>query len=135
MQDVSKIVQVKEAAEADLLKRPGFTAVDVGSKYGGGKKTGEVAIRVHVAKKKDVSPDQKIPETIDGVKTDVLENEFVLQAVSMPETGIGDIHPEADANTYDPLLGGISIGPCQPLNNSIYPATLPPIVLSNASNP
>jgi hypothetical protein len=39
MQDVSKIVQVKEAAEADLLKRPGVTAVDVGYKYVGGKKT------------------------------------------------------------------------------------------------
>src|SRR5258708_4709541 len=134
MQDVSKIVQVKEAAEADLLKRPGVTAVDVGYKYVGGKKTGEIAIRVHVAKKKDVSPDQKIPETIDGVKTDVLENEFVLQAVSMPETGIGDIHPEADANTYDPLLGGISIGPCRAVNNSIYAGTMGAIVLDNASN-
>jgi hypothetical protein len=32
MQDLSKIVQVKEAAEANLLKNPGVTGVDVGYK-------------------------------------------------------------------------------------------------------
>ena len=48
--------------------------VDVGYRYVGGEKTDEIVIRVHVAEKKDVSPDQKIPETINGVKTDVLQN-------------------------------------------------------------
>ncbi len=131
MQDLSKIVQIKEAAEADLLKRPGVTGVDVGYKYVGGQKTDEIAIRVHVAEKKDVPPDQKVPETIDGVKTDVLANQFVLHTVSMPET---DIHPELDANLYDPLQGGISIGPCRAVNGFIFAGTLGAIVLDNASN-
>ncbi len=131
MQDLSKIVQIKEAAEADLLKRPGVTAVDVGYKYVGGQKTDQIAIRVHVAEKKNVSPDQKIPETIDGVKTDVLQNQFVLQAVTMPET---DIQPQLDAQFYDPLQGGISIGPCRAVNGFIFAGTLGAIVFDNASN-
>lgn len=52
-QDVDKIIQIKEAAEADLLNRPGVTGIDVGYKYIGGQKTDEIVIRVHVAEKKD----------------------------------------------------------------------------------
>jgi hypothetical protein len=104
-QDLDKIRQIKEAAEADLLKRPGVTGVDVGYKYVGGKKTEEIVIRVHVAEKKDVPPDQKIPETINGVKTDVHQNRFV---------------PAGDFTRYDPLLGGASIGPCRLVGQLYY---------------
>ena len=53
MQDLSAIVKIKEAAEADLLERPGLTAVDVGYKYVGGLKSDEIAISVHVTEKKN----------------------------------------------------------------------------------
>ena len=133
MPDVNQIVKIKEAAEADLLKRPGVTAVDVGYKYVGGKKTGEIAIRVHVVQKKAVPPDQVIPATIDGVKTDVLQNNFVLHTASIPETETLGIQAGVDANSYDPLLGGISIGPCRAVNGYIYAGTMGAIVLDNAS--
>ena len=69
--------------------------VDVGYRYVGGEKTDEIVIRVHVAEKKDVSPDQKIPETINGVKTDVLQNR---------------VAPVSDDSYYS-STGGIGIGP------------------------
>src|SRR5436309_2922941 len=106
-QDLDKIRQIKEAAEADLLKRPGVTGVDVGYRYVGGKKTDEIVVRVHVAEKKDVPPDQKIPETINGVKTDVLQNRFELAI---------------DKDLYDPLLGGISIGSVHVVGPLLYEA-------------
>lgn len=131
MQDPRQVEQIKKAVEDELLKRPGVTGVDVGYKYVDGKKTDEIALRVHVAEKKDVPPDQKIPETINGVRTDVLQNKFVLHPVSMLEQ---DIRPEVDSNTYDPLQGGISIGPCRAVNGSVFAGTLGAIVFDNVSN-
>jgi len=131
MQDLDEITRVKKAAEADLLKRSGVTAVDIGHKYVGGKKTGEIAIRVHVAEKKDVPADQEIPKDIDGIKTDVLQNKFVLHPLSVPMAGILS---QVDAKAYDPLQGGISIGPCRIINGSIFAGTLGAIVLDNVLN-
>jgi hypothetical protein len=51
-----------------------------------------------VAEKKDVSSDQKIPETINGVKTDVLQNR---------------VAPVTDDSYYNPIIGGIGIGPAR----------------------
>lgn len=130
MQDHQKVVQIKNTAEEDLLKRPGVTAVDVGYKYVNGQKTDTIAIRVHVAEKKDVPPDQAIPETIDGVKTDVLQNRFVLQPATMPAT---DLQSEVDTNFYPSLQGGISIGPCRAVNGTISAGTLGAIVFDKVS--
>ena len=76
---LSEIVSVKESVEEKLLKQPGVTGVDVGYKYVGGKPTDEVAIRVMVEKKKKSVPEkEKVPETVDGVKTDVIERTYFL---------------------------------------------------------
>jgi hypothetical protein len=131
MQDLSEIVKIKEAAEADLLKRPGVTAVDVGYKYVGGQRTDEIAIRIHVAEKKDVPLDEQIPKIIEGIKTDVLQNTFVLLVLSRPVT---DVLPEVDVKTYNPLLGGISIGPCRAINGHVHAGTLGAIVLLNGTS-
>ena len=131
MQDLSEIVQIKEAAEADLLSRPGVTGVDVGYKYVGGQKTDQIAIRVHVAEKKDVPPDQAIPDTIDGVITDVLQNTFVPQVLAVPEA---ELPPQVDPKTYNPLEGGISIGPCRSINGMLYIGTLGAMVLDNTTS-
>ena len=131
MQDIDEIMRVKKTAETDLLKRPGVTGVDVGHKYIGGKKTGELSIRVHVAEKKDVPADQQIPKDIEGIRTDVLQNTFVLHPLSMRMVGV---MPQVDVKTYDPLKGGISIGPCRVINGSIFAGTLGAIVLDNVSN-
>jgi hypothetical protein len=96
-EDLSRLRRVKEAAQADLMKRPGVTGVDIGYKYVAGQRTEEIVIRVHVQRKnKDVPAHSRIPVEIDGIKTDVIETNPVLIA---------------DNSAYNPLRGGISIGP------------------------
>ncbi len=109
MPTVDHIRPIKKKAEADLLKRPGVQAVDIGPKIVGGKKTGELAIRVYVAEKKDVPPKQRIPEEIDGVSTDVIQLKFKLNAF----VPVVDIAPRVDATRYGTIKGGMSVGPCR----------------------
>ena len=116
MPKVDKIKQVKEEVEDDLLSRPGVTGVGVGYKYVGGKRTNETAIVVYVNKKKalkDIPEKERIPKKIQGVSTDVIEREFILYQHLVP---IENFQLAADTTTYDPLRGGISIGPCRLLN-------------------
>ena len=80
MKTLSDIRRVKNRVEADLLKRPGVTGVDIGHKYIGGKKTDVLAIRIYVEKKKDVSHEDEIPKQIGGIPTDVIERRFVLHS-------------------------------------------------------
>ena len=77
---LDEIRRVKREVEAELLKLPGVTGVDVGPKSVGGRKTGQLAIRVYVEKKRDVPQDQSIPTEIQGVPTDVVERRFVLHS-------------------------------------------------------
>lgn len=105
-----RIRSIKQNTEGDLLKRPGVTGVDIGNKLVKGQETGEVAIRVYVAKKGDVPPDQRILPAIDGIKTDVIERIFVLHPLMLK---IQDVVLMTDAGRYEPLKGGISIGPCR----------------------
>ena len=118
-QDLDKIKQTKRAAEADLLNRPGVIGVDVGYRYVGGVKTDEIVIRVHVAEKKDVSPDQKIPETINGVKTDVLQNR---------------VAPVSDDSYYSSVTGGIGIGPFRMMEGNFEVRYLGAIVVDKSSD-
>ena len=110
MPTVSEIRPVKKSAEAELLKRPGVTGVDIGYKFVDGKKTSTLAIRVYVEKKRDVPAREAIPETISEVKTDVIERRFELKPRMMR---VLDLVPEVDTGEYDPLRGGMSIGPCR----------------------
>jgi hypothetical protein len=78
MENLDEIRRIKTEVEAELLKLPGVTGVDVGYKYVGGKKTDTLAIRVYVAEKKDVSEKDAVPKQIRGVPTDVIQRRFVL---------------------------------------------------------
>src|SRR3954468_3073243 len=107
---LSEIVSVKESREDKLLKQPGVTGVDVGYKYVDGKPTEEIAIRVMVEKKKKTVPaKEKVPETIDGVKTDVIERTYFLHEAKNRKP-VEEIEIQSDTGTYNPLKGGISIG-------------------------
>ena len=128
MPNVDDLRAIKDRAEADLMKRPGVTAVDVGYRYVGGQKTNDVAIRVHVEKKKDLKdlkPEEVIPATIEGAPTDVVERRYVLQAMAPPA--------QPDTTHDDPLVGGASIGPCRSVNGSIFAGTLGLIVKDAAT--
>jgi len=113
MKTVSEIRPVKEAREGELLQLPGVTGVGIGHKMVGGAKTDELSIRVYVAEKKalEAVPEaQRVPKTIKGIKTDVIQRKFVLHPRLM---AISDMKLKEDTGTYDPLRGGMSIGPCR----------------------
>ena len=121
MKPRQEILKTKAAKEDDFLSRPGVTGVDVGPKITKGQKTKEISIRVYVEAKKDVPAKERIPATIDGFKTDVIERKFVLHQRAVP---VADLKPKADTGTYSPLEGGISIGPCLAIGGYIYVGTL-----------
>ena len=76
---VDRAKSVKEK-HADRLKRfPNVVGVGVGHEIVGGKRTDRVSIRVYVRKKlpKDqLAPDAILPDTLDGLPVDVIEDEF-----------------------------------------------------------
>jgi len=78
MENLDEIRRIKTEVEAELLKLPGVTGVDVGYKYVGGKQTDTLAIRVYVEEKKDLPKEDAIPKQIRGIPTDVIERRFVL---------------------------------------------------------
>jgi hypothetical protein len=75
---LDEIIHLKNEVEAELLKLPGVTGVDVGYKYVDGKKTDVLAIRVYVQKKRDMPEKDAIPQMIQDVPTDVIERHFIL---------------------------------------------------------
>jgi len=108
--ELEKIRKIKKKVEADLLKRPGVIAVSVGFKVVKGKKTKELAIKVHVEEKKDVPNKEKVPKEIEGVKTDVVQRKYVPH---MQLQRMLDLAPRIDTTRYANLVGGMSIGPCR----------------------
>ena len=101
--DQQKIVDQAKAIKekhADRLKSfPNVIGVGVGRELAGGKPTGRVAIRVYVRKKlpKDqLAPNAVLPDTIEGLPVDVIEDEFRIH------------QDRLGANTF--LVGGISVG-------------------------
>ena len=133
MKTLNEIRPIKQDQEADLLKRAGVTGVDIGCKHVGGKKTDVRTIRVYVEEKKDekdIPKSEMIPKTIKGVKTDVIQRKFVLHPLRLR---LADLDVKADTGTYDPLKGGISIGPCRVIDGYIYVGTLGAIVKDNES--
>jgi hypothetical protein len=128
-----KIIEAKRKAEEGLLKLPGVTGVDIGFKEVGGKPTDKLAIRVLVSKKrKDVPKEERVPDEIDGIPTDVIERKFELHQVRA-RMRVEDLAPMVDAGTYTPLKGGISIGPCRAVGGYVFAGTLGAIVTDNAS--
>jgi hypothetical protein len=122
MKTLSEIRPVKEAREVELLRLPGVTGVGIGPKIVDGKKTDDLSIRVFVAEKKEldsVPEEQRIPKTIKGVKTDVIERKFVLNPRMM---AVADMKLKTDTGTYDPLRGGMGIGPCRSVHLTVEEA-------------
>jgi hypothetical protein len=132
----SELRGAKERAETDLLALPGVTGVDIGYKEVGGEPTDRLAIRVLVTEKKPrgkVPAKQRVPEEIDGHPTDVIERRFELHQLgaSVP---VESLATPVDSSAYDPLRGGISIGPCREINGFVHAGTLGAIVADNVSN-
>src|SRR5688572_19268128 len=105
MQRREEVSRVKAEHEEDLLKLPNVTGVFTDYKTTGGERTGTISIGVTVSEKKDVRGAKAIPKEIDGIPTDVIEEEIVpMMAVLLDE-----IAPAVAAASYATLEGGISI--------------------------
>lgn len=107
----AEIRPTKERVELDLLARPDVTGVDINYKTTKGRMTDRMAIVVSVKKKKSKSSlkaDELIPKEIDGIPTDVIEEEIVLHRPALAE-----VETQIDKSTYATLEGGISMGPCR----------------------
>jgi hypothetical protein len=94
--EIEEIIANKREIERELFTREGITGVDVGYKYKKGKRTKQVVIRVYVSEKQtNISNSDKIPKTIRGIKTDVIQANASFHADDQP---------------YTPITGGISFG-------------------------
>lgn len=94
-----------------LLGLPGVTGIFTGEKTTGGKKTGQRSVVVSVARKKPlpaIPADARIPATLDGIPTDVIEEVF---------------RPCDDETRYDPLVGGSSISVTPDIDDSFSAGT------------
>lgn len=129
--NVEAAIAQKATSEQDLLKLPGVNAVDVGYKYVDGKKTDEIAIRVHVSKKENVAEGETIPKEINGIKTDVIEGTYEAQLVA--KQLVQEVDAQADTVKYRPLQGGISIGPNRSVGGYVYAGTLGCFVRDNTN--
>lgn len=138
-----EVSRVKAAKEQDLLKLANVTGVFTGHKVKGGVDTGQIAIVVTVSKKKDVAAKDRIPKTINGVPTDVIEEKIepmqLLNAIRLE-----DMAPMIDTTNYATLEGGMSIGPCRSFyleppevptaGNYVFTGTLGCIVRDNSTS-
>lgn len=131
MQKLTAIISQMGVSANALLNLPGVNGVDVGYKYVKGQRTGEIAIRVLVTRKrKTVPPKERIPAVINGIKTDVIQRKIVPLIV---KKAVKNITPVPDAKKYDPVPGGVSIGPERSIGGYVFAGTLGCIVKDNVS--
>jgi hypothetical protein len=94
-------------AAAAREPKPIVHAMGVGRKQVDGKSIGELCIRFYVVKKLTesiLSPSARLPESIDGMPTDVIESPPAIAAGNLPPCS------NKRKTAQRPLIGGISIG-------------------------
>lgn len=132
MRSVEEVVEIKQSVEEKIMAMNGVTGIDVGYKYKDGRRTSEISIRVHVAKKsKNVSKGDAIPKEIDGIPTDVLQDVFEPQWLKVKED---EVIAFADVASYSPLIGGISIGPDRVIGGYVFVGTLGAPMIDKTNN-
>jgi hypothetical protein len=75
-EETARALRVKEAHEAELLEKANVLGVGVGLRHRASRPTEEICLIVMVRRKvsaADLSPEERIPATIDGVPVDVHE--------------------------------------------------------------
>jgi hypothetical protein len=86
-----ELIELKNRAAAQFLSLPWVTAVGLGGRERGGRPTGEVVLKIFVARKRpaaELTPGELLPEQFEGLGVDVAEmGESVLLAGAPPEAG------------------------------------------------
>lgn len=101
---------IKDRAAERFMKLPHVNAVGIGARERRAAYTGEIAIKVYVTRKKpihEVPPDELIPDSFEGILTDVVQMSPVKHQAAVP--GVESIPIFPDINAFDPLRGGISL--------------------------
>lgn len=73
---MERALNVKRRHEAELMRKPNVVAMGVGFLTRGGQRTNEIGLIVSVKKKvppAELSPDDRIPASLEGVPVDVVE--------------------------------------------------------------
>jgi hypothetical protein len=126
MVDKARLREVREAKArfgAELLKNPDVHGVGVGRRRRGGEKTDELAIVVHVQRKRpedEISPRRIVPKSVRYVNRERQEVEVPIDVVErpvpVPEVGCGDCDADLEARVR-PVPGGYSGGPPTSVSN------------------
>ncbi|MDX2468046.1 MAG: hypothetical protein QNL12_12080 [Acidimicrobiia bacterium] len=126
MVDEARLRDVREAKArfgAELLKNPDVHGVGVGRRRRGGKKTEELAIVVHVQRKRPedkVSPRRLVPKSVRYVNRQREEIDIpvdvVEKPVPVPEVACDDCDANLEARVR-PVPGGYSGGPPLSVSN------------------
>lgn len=103
--------QAKEYFHAAAMMIPGVHGTSIGVKRVQGKPTGELAICVHLSRKRSlasVPQDQQIPTEVDGFPTDVIEHAPIIRCDATADKRA----MYEDNGKYRPLVGGtkLSVG-------------------------
>lgn len=72
--EVERLKAIKDAHEAELLRKPNVVGVGIGLRQRDGEITGEPAIVVSVTEKvpfSQLAPDDAIPRELEGIPVDV----------------------------------------------------------------
>ncbi len=109
-EEMARAESVLEAVREEWLRRDGVTAVDLGFKWRQGRMTDQLAIRVHVVKKKrtaDLPAGELFPREVQGIPVDVIEASYAPQALATarPEAAI-----EGRGGRFEIVPIGVSIG-------------------------
>ena len=104
---VGNVVRAKRRNVHYLLSRPNVVACGVGYKETEGVITYELAVIVLVERKvpaEELAPQDMVPTTLEGVKTDVVEVGRIRAWQPVPPAGLGP------RDRWRPAPGGVSIG-------------------------
>lgn len=104
-EELEKAKVVLEKHKTELLAIPGCTGVGIGLKQVGGRETGALAIVVFVQRKTSPPPGEAVPGNLEGVRTDVIEQE---DSEPVPLAAPAPMATDPFAR-FDQLFSGISV--------------------------
>lgn len=112
MRSDEELFAIKERAAEQLMRIPGVTGVGLGGRETAGRPMGEISIKVFVSEKRpraEVPPDEVIPETFEGVPTDVIALGEGEEEQGPPTGRAAVPMSNRDLDRYRPLTGGVRI--------------------------
>ena len=112
-EEMTKAYETLKTVRDDWLSYGGVTAVDLGFKWTDGEMTQQLALRVHVAKKRpleEIPDNEMLPKEINGLSVDVIEAQYGIQHIEQPESFQLEAAAGNRGARFDEIPAGVSIG-------------------------